>query len=98
MIARLTVRREAQADLAVAFRWYQGQSPGLGFEFLRAVDACLASIQRSPLAYPAVHGRLRRAMLRKFPYGVFYLATGEVVSVLACLHAKRDPHVWRSRL
>ena len=97
MTAQVIIRREAQADLTEAFRWYQQESPGLGFEFRRAVDACLAAVQRNPKAYPAVHGRIRRAMLRKFPYGVFYLETNAGISVLACLHAKRDPGLWRSR-
>jgi hypothetical protein len=40
---------------------------------------------------------IRRQLLKRFPYGLFYrLIEGQVV-VVACFHAKRSPRVWRSR-
>jgi hypothetical protein len=44
-----------------AFDWYEGRSEGLGREFLRAADACLAGVQRNPSAFPKVHKEVRRA-------------------------------------
>jgi hypothetical protein len=36
-------------------------------------------------------------LLRRFPYGLHYdVMNGNVVSVLACLHQRRDPAVWPS--
>ena len=32
---RLYLWKAARADIAEAFRWYEGRSPGLGFEFLQ---------------------------------------------------------------
>lgn len=69
----LEVRKPAQADITDAVRWYEQQDKGLGAEFLRALDACFALIQRSPEAHAHVHPRVRRALLRRFPYGVFYV-------------------------
>ena len=94
---RLVVREAAEADLAEAARWYEQRSPGLGSEFLRAVDVTLAEITRMPERYPLVRGRARRALLRRFPYAVYFVATPELVSVFACLHARRDPRLWRER-
>lgn len=94
---RLVVRDAAEADIAEAARWYEERSPGLGSEFLRAVDVVLAEIARMPERYPAVRGGVRRALLRRFPYGVFFVVTPDLVSVLACLHAGRDPRVWQER-
>ena len=94
---RLVVREAAEADIAEAARWYEQRSPGLGSEFLRAVDVTLAEITRMPERYPLVRGRARRALLRRFPYGVFFVATPDLVSVVACLHARRDPRLWRER-
>lgn len=48
----------------------------LGHEFLRAVDACYAAaIERWPEASPVVYKDVRRALLRRFPYLVYYTAT-----------------------
>jgi plasmid stabilization system protein ParE len=94
---RLVVRGAAEADIAEAARWYEQRSPGLGSEFLRAVDVVLAEIARMPERYPLVCGNARRALLRRFPYAVFFVATADLVSVLACLHARRDPNLWQER-
>lgn len=85
------LRPEAEADVRDAYRWYEERVRGLGSEFLRAVDAALASIERTPEAYPIVYEGVRRALLRKFPYGLFYVIEPNRVVVLACFHARRDP-------
>jgi plasmid stabilization system protein ParE len=94
---RLVVREAAEADIAEAARWYEQRSPGLGSEFLRAVDVTLAEIARMPERYPIVRGGARRALLRRFPYAVFFVVRPNLVSVIACLHARRDPRHWRER-
>ncbi|MCB1006864.1 MAG: type II toxin-antitoxin system RelE/ParE family toxin [Acidimicrobiales bacterium] len=85
---------EAEADLRDAYGWYDEQEHGLADEFLRTVDGCLAAIVRHPEAFPVVHRHLRRALLRRFPYGVFYLVGSDEVVVVGCLHAARDPKPW----
>jgi len=52
-------------------------------------------LTRNPQAYPAAVGRFRRILLRRFPYALhFELLEGKQVSVLACLHYRRDPARW----
>jgi plasmid stabilization system protein ParE len=80
-----------------AFWWYERETEGLGYEFLRAVDACIASIERQRTSYPAVHQDTRRALLRRFPYGMLYLVEEHQIVVLACLHVRRDPETWQRR-
>jgi toxin ParE1/3/4 len=41
--------------------------------------------------YPAVHGDVRRALLRRFPYSVFFLVEDDLAIVLAVHHRRRDP-------
>lgn len=94
---RLLVRGAAEADIAEAARWYEQRAPGLGSEFLRAVDVTLAEIVRMPERYPVVRGTARRALMRRFPYSVFFVATPDFVSVIACLHERRDPRHWQER-
>ena len=94
---RLVVRAAAEADILDAALWYEQRSPGLGREFLRAVDVALAEIARMPERYPTVHREARRALLRRFPYGVYFVVTPGSVSIVACMHARRDPRCWQER-
>ena len=90
------LRPRAEADLVDAFAWYEQRLPGLGEAFLHAVDASLTRIQRHSEAYPEAHPRVRRAPLRRFPYGVFYVIRDDRIDVLAVYHARRRPRRFES--
>ena len=64
---RLRLTAEAELDLDEAHAWYLEQRPGLGGQFLRAVDASIGAILRHPEAYQLVDRKMRRALLRRFP-------------------------------
>jgi hypothetical protein len=46
--ARLVVRPAAEADIRAAALWYESRSPGLGGEFLRAIDVACMHARRDP--------------------------------------------------
>jgi len=98
MAAELVLAPEAEEDLAEAYAWYEDHRIGLGEDFLGCVDACLESIRRSPEMYAIVHDSYRRALVRRFPYAVFYEIIGDAVQVYCVFHTARDPNKWRRRL
>ena len=73
MSSRLIIRPAAEEDMEEASAWYEGQREGLGKEFLVAVGEALDKIAKHPDFGIVVHQRLRRANVRRFPYGIFYL-------------------------
>ena len=95
---KVNIRPEAEEDIFDSYRWYEERDVGLGEEFLRAIDACIASVQRNPLSYLIVHKQIRRALLRKFPHGVFYIVENENLNIIACFHVRRDPKKLEDRL
>ena len=92
------IRRAAELDLMGIEDWYEEQQPGLGHEFREMADALIARIADNPLAYPERYRGARRALLRRFPYVLWYRALEEFVIVLACVHGRRDPRAIRARL
>ena len=98
MKARVVLRRAAELDLAAIEDWYEGQEAGLGAEFRKAVDELVDRIGETPLAYPERYRGNRRAILRRFPYVVWYRIAGDSAIVLACVHGRRDPRLARARL
>lgn len=98
MTRRLVFRPEADLEINEAAEWYEARGQGLAVEFLRVLDACIESIRRDPLLYPVVHGQARRAMLRRFPYGVVYTVVEVEVVIIACFHSRRDPKHWQDRV
>jgi plasmid stabilization system protein ParE len=98
MAAELVIAPEAQQDVDEAYSWYEDRRPGLGEEFLGCVEACIQAIFRMPELYAKVHEEYRRALVRRFPYAVFYEYTGEKVIVYSIFHTSQDPKKWRNRL
>ena len=97
MSRRLIIRPEAEAELTAAFDWYEERVAGLGDDFLLHVEAVLQALLRAPRQFPHVHRSVRRALLRRFPYAVFYVEDEERVVVLSVFHAKRNPRQWQDR-
>lgn len=87
-------RRKVGRDLAGGFNCYEEQTEGLGGQFLAAVDSVFDAIERYPEMFARVHGEVRRALVSRFPYAVFYRAETKRVVVLAVLHTARDPKLW----
>lgn len=87
----LRVTSAANADLIQAHDWYERQSRGLGKEFIRAIDATLAFIERHPVLLTPVHGGVRRAFAKRFPYSVYYVCDApDSQRVIAILHTAMD--------
>ena len=97
MTQRLVVRPEAESDVASAAKWYDEQRPGLSLEFRSALDHTLSMIQGNPEICARIHRYLRRALLQRFPYGVYYVDTPDSVIVVAVLHTSRSGRIWRAR-
>lgn len=97
MTPRFTLRPRAEHDIQAAFEWYESQRPGLGDEFLVAVRQRLEAVRAFPESSPLIYRDVRRAVVSRFPYLVFYVVTPTRVSVLAVLHHARDPAKWPRR-
>lgn len=98
MTPRIALAPEAQADIEEVHSWYAARGAGLAEEFRGALDQCLENIASFPEAHPLIHRSVRRALLRRFPYCIFYVVERERIVVHGCFHARRDPSVWHLRM
>ena len=96
MTPRLVFRPEAEAELLDVQAWYEGESVGLGAVFAAAVEATVTALLQNPLAYPRVKGDTRRAIVRRFPYAVYFRPADDEITVLAVMHGRWNPRHWRS--
>jgi len=92
------VRKLAEDDPAEAQDWDEAQSAGLGLASHCELGVTLARLEHSPLAGTAIYGEVRRVLLSRFPYLIWYRVDGQAVTVLACTHGKRSSATIRSKL
>ena len=94
---RLIVKPLAENDAAEAAAWYNGKRKGLGSEFLLALDAKMHEIERNPMQFQVVYKNVRRALTRRFPYGIFFIVEDTTIHIIAILHTNRNPVSWQKR-
>ncbi len=87
----------AAAELVGAQDWYEREVPGLGRRFRSDVDSAVERMSANPLQFPVIYKSARRALLRHFPYMLFYTVQGDSLLVIACFHLSRDPSIWHQR-
>ena len=98
MVVELIIAPEALQDVDDAYSWYENRRVGLGEDFLSCVDACVQKICRVPELYIKIHENYRRALVRRFPYTVFFEYADEKVTVYSVFHTSQNPEKWRMRL
>src|SRR6266571_3608603 len=101
MALPVVYRRKVGRDLSGGYAWYEGQRPGLGEEFLAAVDASLDTIEHFPEIFARVHGLLpRRIQARRGTFSLTYGSRPETLAPASedCgLHLRDGPRGGRDR-
>ena len=93
----LSVGPQAEQETQRSARWYNNESPGLGVAFLEVVQLTLNAVSENPHQFPIVHRDVRRALLKRFPYGIFFRIRPDRIKVIAIVHLSRDPGRWQRR-
>ena len=98
MSLELVLKPDAEADIIESAFWYEFQQLGLGVQLIHEIQATFSRIVNSPLMYNIVHRGARRALTRKFPFGVYYRVTEKNIVVIAVMHVSRNPRCWWERV
>ena len=95
---KLILRPGVQAEIAEAASWYKERGTLLREAFLGELDEAFARVRRNPRLYPEFSQSVRRAPVRRFPYGIFFFVRDERIEVIAVVHDARHPTVWSHRI
>jgi plasmid stabilization system protein ParE len=87
----------ARAELIDAQDWYEREASGLGRRFRQALDSLIERVSSNPRQFPIIYKNVHRALLRRFPYQLFFLIEDGTLFVIACFHASRNPSRWQKR-
>jgi toxin ParE1/3/4 len=97
-VKQIIIHREARAELDNSVAYYEEQKAGLGLDFLSEVEQTIGKIQQNPnIGAPYKILELRRYVVQRFPYLIFYAEFGAFIWVVAIAHGKRRPDYWRKR-
>jgi len=97
MSLRVILRQTARAEFDEAGDWYEQRRQGLGARFATAVQRVFDHISVQPLMHGVVLRDIRKAIVRGFPYCVYYRVRPGSIVVLSVFHTSGDPSVWQVR-
>lgn len=92
----VVLRPEAEADVAAAYQYYDEAEADLAQQFLDELDRLLLRLSEFPRSAQPVRGydTVRRGLLHRFPFAVFYVHGDDEIIVLRIIHTARSPHQW----
>jgi toxin ParE1/3/4 len=89
----------AAIELEESMVWYANKDESLGRRLNRDIREIEALIQHYPKRYEYDGAtKCRQAVIRGFPYSIWYFDGTEVVWIIAVAHHRRRPGYWRDRL
>ena len=94
----VTFDSEAEAEFRAAALYYESQRAGLGDDFVAEVEQAVQRIAQTPQAFP-LHGSsgLRKCLLLRFPYTIYFLELADRIWIAAVAHQRRRPGYWSHR-
>ncbi len=97
MTRQLRLHDDALREFNDTVDYYDRESPGLGSVFIGEVEAGFARIRQHPEAAPEVAPNVRKLVLARFPYTLFYEVRDDFITILAIAPQRKRPFYWRGR-
>ncbi len=91
---KLRILELAALEITDAKEYYNLQQPKLGERFQKDIQNAVDTILSFPQLYPEVSDSLRRSILHRFPYTIFYTIENDTIIILSVAHQRRKPYYW----
>ena len=91
---------EAEKEYMESVVWYEENLEGLGQKFVDYVENLIARIVTNPLLFHRKKGKLREAVVKKFPFVVVYeiAEKHQQIRIFSVYHTSRNPKKKYRRL
>jgi plasmid stabilization system protein ParE len=89
---------DAEAEFIAAGEFYEAQAAGLGLDFVTEVRHAARTVAAQPEIGHRFSKRLRRVLIRRFPYGLLYCVEAGAIFIIAVMHLRRRPGYWKGRV
>ena len=92
------LHKSAETEWLEAAAYYETCSPGLGGAFVGSITSALERIAATPLEFPFYKQTpVRKCVVSRFPYVIYFVEIKDATWVLAIAHAKRHAEYWQNR-
>ena len=97
MSRRIILSPDAVRHIRSAVRWYEDKQAILSLRFIAEIRHTLRRITAHPYEFPLVSEVVRRALLFRFPYSIYFKFDANGVIIIAVLHQRQSASLWMNR-
>ena len=87
----LSIHHDAIIEIEQATFWYESRKFGKGFDLLQELDSIYNTLLQNPEYGSLIHKDIRRVVMRKYPYNLYYELKIDTIIILICRHSHRNP-------
>jgi plasmid stabilization system protein ParE len=95
---KIDYHKEAQKEFDEAYDHYEEQKEGLGEDFAKCVQDQIDYLKMNPKIHAKVYKEARRAVVKRFPYCIYYVIEKDRVIIASVFFTGQDPSKWQSRI
>ncbi len=88
---KIVFSQMAQIELEETVLYYESEKEGLGEIFKTIVIEAMDKLEIFPELYMKISPNVRRVVLSKFPYNIFYNYKEEVITIISIAHQHKKP-------
>jgi len=81
----------AQIELEETVLYYETQKEGLGESFNQTIKDAIEKLTIFPEAHMQVSPNIRRVVLSKFTYNIFYNYSNDMITIISIAHQHKKP-------
>jgi plasmid stabilization system protein ParE len=89
---------EALKEYLGAVSYYAAIGPQLAESFISALEAAIGNILTYPETWQIIERDVRRYLIKRFPFGIYYCIEGDLIMIYAVMHMSRHPDYWKGRI
>lgn len=91
---RIKLSNEAEVDFDKSYEFYYEESPKVADAYFKSINLAFDYIKQNPTSFPMVHKDIRKYVVQKFPFVIYYRLLESTVQVIAIFHTSRRPEIW----
>jgi len=94
---RFVILPYAETDIKNTINFYKERTEGLEKDFIKVIDSSFLEISKNPDAFPKIQDDIRKFVVRKYSFCIYYIDRSEAFYILAVFHDRRNPKNWHKR-
>ena len=93
----IEISDEAEIDFDKSYEYYFEDNPKVADTFFKKINISLEDIKQDPFTFPIVYKEVRKYLVHKFPFIIYYQIVNSTIKVIAIFHTSRNPEIWNER-